>query len=151
MISDRTAASVRTRRRRFAAATALVPVIIAGLLVHAVVPGDVGDIAGDALYATLTALLLVLALPRARPRVIAIGAALVCAAVETLQLTTIPRALAEIFPPTALVLGSGFDARDLVVYTSAAVAVALVDHTVQARLRAAGGNTEGALPEESAF
>lgn len=150
-MTDRTAASARIRRRRFAAAAALVPVIITGLLAHAVVPGDVGDIAGDALYATLIALVLVLALPRTRPITIAVGAALICAAVETLQLTTIPRALTEIFPPAALVLGSGFDTRDLVVYTSAALTVAVVDHGVQTRLRAADGNTEGALPEESAF
>lgn len=43
----------------------------------------------------------------------AIGTGLACA-VEILQLTGIPAVLAERFPPIALLLGSSFDPRDLV-------------------------------------
>jgi len=42
-----------------------------------------------------------------------VGTSLACA-VEILQLTGVPAALAERFPPVALLLGSSFDAVDLV-------------------------------------
>lgn len=110
-----------------------------------------GDIAGDALYAVLIYALITCALPRARSDAVAVAAALVCATVEFSQLTGIPRALAEAFPPVQLVLGSGFDPRDLAVYVCAVAVTVAIDVGVRSALRPRRENAEGALPEESAF
>ena len=126
-------------------------VIGVGLAVHLGVAGVVGDVVGDALYAVLIYLLLVCALPRLRPGRVAASAIIVCTAVELMQLTGIPRMLAETVPPSALVLGSGFDARDLVVYAVAAGTTGVIDSAARRRRDRRPENTEGALPEESAF
>lgn len=121
-------------RRRVAALGALIVVVGAGLVVARGLPdSEATDVAGDALYAVAAYTGLVMLFPRASRALLALGAALWCVGVELLQLTGIPLVLAEGFPPLALVLGTGFDARDLVVYASA-VAVALgVDAVVSAR------------------
>ena len=115
------------RRRRLAAAAALVAVIAAGLTVHKALPESTAtDVTGDALYAVAAYTGLVMLLPRAPRLALAGVAALWCVGVELLQLTGLPLALAERVPPVALLLGTGFDARDLVVYLCAvAVAVAI--------------------------
>ncbi len=89
--------------------------------------GDAGDIVGDALYATLIYLLLALLAPRSPRRLIGALALIFCALVEFLQLTGIPREAATVFPPAALVLGAGFDQRDLLVYAAAVVIVMIID------------------------
>lgn len=99
----------------------------AGLSVHALVEGAVGDVIGDALYATLIYLLVVCALPRLAFGWVALFSAGFCTAVELLQLTGAPRAWAESFPPIGLVLGSGFDVRDLLVYAGAILVTMLID------------------------
>lgn len=117
--------------RRLAALVALVAVVAAGLAVHRLLPASVAsDVAGDALYAVAAYTGLVLLLPRARRPILAAAAALWCIAVELLQLTGVPVALAERVPVAALVLGSGFDARDLVVYVLAVVSALGVDRAV---------------------
>ena len=58
------------------------------------------------------------------------GAELWCVGVELLQLTGVPLALAERVPPVALLLGTGFDARDLVVYVCAVAVAVAVDIAV---------------------
>lgn len=122
-------------RRRLAALGALVVIVVAGLVVSRGLPTSaVTDIAGDALYAVAVYAGLVVLLPRARRVVIALAAAGWCVAVELLQLTGLPSTLAERMPPVALVLGTGFDARDLVVYAAAVLVVSSVDAAVGARL-----------------
>lgn len=104
-------------RLRVRLAVAGVVVVAAGLAVHAVGgPGAAADVAGDVLYAVLVALIARFLAPRARPWAPAAVALAFCAAIELLQLTWIPGRAASAFPPAALVLGSGFDARDLAAY-----------------------------------
>ncbi len=127
--------------RRLAAVLALAVVVAAGLAVHRLMPSSVAsDVAGDALYAVAVYTGLVLLLPRSRPLVLAAGAAAWCVAVELLQLTGMPITLAERMPVAALVLGSGFDARDLVVYVLAVASALGVDGVVT-RVRARRAET----------
>ncbi|WP_336641896.1 ribosomal maturation YjgA family protein [Microbacterium sp. USHLN272] len=151
MTTDSPSSPRARRRRRIGCAAAAAVVIGAGLFVHGLAEGPAGDIAGDALYAVLIYALIACALPRARSGAIAVSAALVCAAVEFAQLTGIPHALGQAFPPVHLVLGSGFDPRDLVVYVCAVAVAAALDAGVRSRWTARPEKAEGALPEESAF
>jgi hypothetical protein len=118
-----------TRRRVTLAATAATTVI-AGLLVHEFGNGTMGDIIGDALYAILMYLLLACLMPRSLRSAVAALAIMFCCAVELLQLTELPQRATEAFPAAALLLGAGFDTRDLIVYAVAVVAVMLVDVAV---------------------
>ena len=52
--------------------------------------------------------------------------------VELFQLTGLPRAWAIAFPPIALVLGTGFDVRDVVVYAGTVIVTALADVAIVA-------------------
>ena len=113
--------------RRVAVGSIAVVTIAAGLLVHRFGSGLAGDVIGDALYAVLVYLVLVLLAPRAPRRMIAALALILCATVEFLQLTGIPRDAADVFPPAVLVLGAGFDQRDLLVYAAAVVLALLLD------------------------
>ncbi|MFF7293522.1 DUF2809 domain-containing protein [Microbacterium sp. NPDC008134] len=140
-----------SRRRRIGSVIAAAVVVCAGLLVHGLADGPAGDIAGDALYAVMIYALIACALPRARSIAIAAAATLVCAAVEFTQLTGIPLALAEVLPPARLVLGAGFDPRDLVVYFCAVMAALAIDLAARSVLEVRPDKAEGALPEESAF
>ncbi|KAA1424438.1 DUF2809 domain-containing protein [Mumia zhuanghuii] len=95
---------------------ALVGVVVGGLLARAALPAPVGGPVGDALYATLVVLLVVVLRPRTSPPVaVAVGFA-VCVAVELFQLTGVPAALADRWPPVRLVLGTTFWAQDLLRY-----------------------------------
>jgi len=123
------------------AAVVLVLVVVAGLVVHEALPGSTfTDIAGDALYTVAVYLGVTLLWPRGRPLVVGGVAALWCVAVELLQLTGLPQQWGAAWPPLRLVLGSGFDARDLVVYACAAAACAAIDAVIARRgsLRASG-------------
>ncbi|CAH0243027.1 DUF2809 domain-containing protein [Microbacterium sp. Bi128] len=121
-------------RRRIAAGAALLAVVAAGLTVHAAPGSVVTDIVGDALYTVAVYAGLVMLLPRVRPVVLAAVAAAWCVGVELLQLTGLPAAWADAFPPIALVLGLGFDARDLLVSLAAAAVAVGVDLAVRRRL-----------------
>ncbi|MEV7693550.1 DUF2809 domain-containing protein [Microbacterium sp. NPDC089189] len=127
--------------RRVVAALVAVLTVAAGLAVHRLAPENAaGDIAGDALYAVLTVLLAVVVLPRA-PSWVAGGVGVGwCVLVELFQLTGWPLAWASSFPPVVLVLGTVFDARDLVIYVLAGATAAVVDALVRgvARRRAEG-------------
>lgn len=121
-------------RRRIAAAVALAAVIAAGLTVHAFgADTTLSDITGDALYAVAAFAAGVLVAPRAATLLVAGVAAAWCVGVELLQLTEVPLTLAAWFRPIALVLGTGFDARDLVVYLAAIAVTAALDAAVRAR------------------
>ncbi|WP_136707254.1 DUF2809 domain-containing protein [Agromyces sp. H66] len=128
-------ATSRTPRRRLAAAVLLVAVIGAGLAVHSLLPDTAAsDIAGDALYTAAVYLAVVLVLPRLRPLAVGAVTAAWCVAVELFQLTGIPLALGAAFPPSMLVLGTVFDARDLLVYVIAAAVICGADVAWENRL-----------------
>lgn len=118
-------------RRRAAAAALLVATIALGLATHFALPDTAAsDIGGDALYTIAIYLAVALLAPRARPAMcagVAIGWSF---AVEVLQLTDLPASAAAIFPPARLVLGSGFDPRDLLVYALAGAFAFAVDVTL---------------------
>jgi hypothetical protein len=116
------------RMRRLVAAGLLAAVIGAGLIVHAALPDTPAtDIAGDALYAAAAYCAAVMLVPRL-PALLAGGiAAAWCIGVELFQLTGLPLAWGATFRPAMLVLGTVFDPRDLVVYLSAIVVVAVLD------------------------
>ncbi|MFB7251762.1 DUF2809 domain-containing protein [Microbacterium sp. NPDC056234] len=122
-------------RRRVVVGSAAALTIAAGLLVHRYGSGDSGDIVGDALYATLVYLVLALLAPRSPRRLIGAMALIVCAVVEFLQLTGIPREAATVFPPAALVLGAGFDQRDLLVYAAAVLITMVIDVAISRAAR----------------
>jgi hypothetical protein len=131
-------------RRRLVALAALVVVVAAGLVAAKVLPSSAAtDIAGDALYAVAVYTGLVLLLPRVRRLILAIAATGWCVFVELLQLSGLPVALAERIPPIALVLGTGFAARDLVVYASAVLVAAAADAAVTLRVLRRGRPTVG--------
>ncbi|QNA93043.1 DUF2809 domain-containing protein [Microbacterium sp. Se63.02b] len=135
-------------RRRIVLLVLAAVTVAAGLIVHRTVTGVPGDIAGDALYAVLISLLVALVAPRAHPAAVAVIAFAVCAAVELLQLTGLPRELASVFLPTTLVLGSGFDARDIVVYAVAVAATALTDGAVSRAMAGAEPRDATGRPPE---
>ncbi|KQR20889.1 ribosomal maturation YjgA family protein [Microbacterium sp. Leaf151] len=131
-------------RRRLVALAALVVVVAAGLVVAKVLPSSAAtDIAGDALYAVAVYTGLVLLLPRVGRLILAIAATGWCVFVELLQLSGLPVALAERIPLIALVLGTGFDARDLVVYASAVLVAAAADAAITSRVLRRGRSTVG--------
>ncbi len=103
-------------------------VICAGLLVHAALPDTAGsDIAGDALYAAAAYLGTALIAPGLPAIVVGAIAGSWCVAVELFQLTGIPLQVGAEFPPAMLLLGTVFDARDLVVYLVTVAAVGALD------------------------
>ncbi|MDF2919445.1 MAG: hypothetical protein K0S70_3662 [Microbacterium sp.] len=114
--------------RRWGAAALAVAVVAAGLVVHGILPDTAAtDIAGDALYAVLIYVLVVAVAPGAATVVVAAVAGGWCIAVELLQLTDLPALAAAVFPPAVLVLGTVFDARDLVVYVVTIVIAGALD------------------------
>jgi hypothetical protein len=131
-----TTVAARPIRRRVVALGALLLTVGAGLAVHLLAP-DVAasDIAGDALYAVAVYLAVVILLPRRRVVVTGLLAAVWCVGVELFQLIGVPLALGAVFPPIMLVLGTVFDARDIVVYLVTIVAVAVVDSALRASRR----------------
>lgn len=127
------------RARRWGAVAAAVVVVAAGLVVHGILPdSDATDIAGGALYAVLVFVLVIAVAPRAQPVAVAAIAGSWCIAVELLQLSDVPARAAEAFAPAVLVLGTVFDARDLVIYVVAVVIAGALD----AVLRRRSQNTE---------
>ncbi|MDN3496128.1 DUF2809 domain-containing protein [Planococcus sp. APC 4015] len=121
-------------RRRVIAAIALAVVVATGLAVHTLLADSAAtDIAGDALYAIAAYLFVVLVAPRLSPVVTGAVAAAWCVAVELFQLTGIPLSLGAVFSPAMLVLGTVFDARDLVVYIVAVGVTTMTDAAIRAR------------------
>lgn len=141
-------APVRAARRRVILAVVAAVTVTLGLLIHQAAQGTIGDVAGDALYAVLIYVLAAFVVPHARPWRLALTAFAICAGIELFQLTGLPRAWAAEFPPIGLVLGSGFDARDIVVYAVAAVAASVIDAQAARMLSARSpGNAAGRPPE----
>ncbi|MFK4805455.1 DUF2809 domain-containing protein [Microbacterium sp. ZW CA_36] len=125
-------------RRRVLAAVLLVLTIGAGLVVHAALPdSSATDIVGDALYAVAAYLAVVLIAPRLPALAVGGIAMLWCVGVELFQLTGLPLAWGAEFAPAMLVLGTVFDARDLVVYIATIAVATALDGVVRSRTRAA--------------
>ena len=127
-------ATVRTRRRRLLIAAVLV--IAVGLAVHLLGSGPVADFAGDALYAVMIYLVIAVVFARAASWVVGAAAVVVCTLIELFQLTGLPGVWAEAFWPVRLVLGAGFDARDLIAYAVGAAAATVCDLILRRRSRA---------------
>lgn len=104
------------RRTRILAAAAAGLTLCAGLGVRGVADGDAAKYAGDALYTVLLCTLVVLLAPATRPPVAAGVALALSWAIECAQLTGVPAELAERSLVARLVLGSTFNAPDLLWY-----------------------------------
>jgi hypothetical protein len=138
-------------RVRLAAGAAALVVVGAGTGLRAVSEGDVAKYGGDALYTLLIFALAVLAAPRTRPWKAA-GVALAASwGVEFLQLTDLPAELSRQSTAARLVLGSTFNAPDLLWYAVGAAAGWLVaGRTRRARASVtASPNAAPATPAES--
>lgn len=113
-------------RARLTAAAAAVVVVAAGLGLRAVAGGDVAKYGGDALYTVLVLTLVVAAAPRLTAPRAAAAALAVSWAVEFLQLSSVPAELSRRSTAARLVLGSTFNAPDLLWYAVGAAAGGLV-------------------------
>lgn len=105
-------------------------VVVLGLLGRQL-PGMVGDLAGGLLYAVLLYLVFAFVMPRARPVVLVVTAALVGLGIELFQLTGIPAQIGSAWPPARLVLGSTFVPLDLVIAAAGAACGPLTDVLVR--------------------
>ena len=97
-------------------------------------------------------LLMAAVAPRIPCALIAAAALAVCTAVELLQLSPLPAALGEIFPPARLVFGTTFGMLDLVSYGTGVLAAGLLDGMLRRRLgarRPGKRNRSGAVPAEA--
>ncbi|WP_371776775.1 DUF2809 domain-containing protein [Streptomyces sp. NBC_01438] len=129
------------RRARALAAGAAVVTVAAGLGVRTVADGDLAKYAGDALYTVLICALVALCAPRARPVVVAGAGLAVSWAVELLQLTGAPAELSRRSAVARLVLGSTFNAPDLLWYAVGAAGVWAVLATATSRRSGPGPRT----------
>ncbi|MFF7010307.1 DUF2809 domain-containing protein [Streptomyces fimicarius] len=119
---------------RAVAASAAVATVAAGLAVRAGADGAFAKYAGSALYTVLLCALVAFRAPRARPAVVAGTALAVSWAVEFAQLTGVPAELSAHSTAARLVLGSTFNAPDLLWYAVGAAAAWSV-HAGAMRLR----------------
>lgn len=111
---------------RVVSASCLAVVVLAGLTVQLVRHLAWADAAGSVLYA-MAACFAIALLSRGRPARVAGAAFLACVLVELAQLTGIPARL----PALSLLLGSGFDPRDIGWYAVGSVLGAAVMALVQ--------------------
>lgn len=109
-------------RYRFVALCAAVVTVAAGLGVRTLADGAVAKYAGDALYTVLLCALVALCAPRARPLAVAGTGLALSWAVELSQLTGVPAELSRHSAVARLVLGSTFNAPDLLWYAVGAAA-----------------------------
>ena len=121
-ISETRGTAADPLRIRTAAAGAAVLTVGAGLGLRAVAAGDVAKYGGDALYTVLLLTLVVALAPRVTPLTAAGGALAVSWAVEFLQLSSVPADLSRRSALARLVLGSTFNAPDLLWYAVGASA-----------------------------
>ncbi|TXS21218.1 DUF2809 domain-containing protein [Streptomyces sp. ms191] len=107
--------------------------VAAGLGIRSAASGVVAKYAGDALYTVLVLTLVVLIAPRVRPAVAAGIALGFSVAVEFFQLTGAPAELAARSTPARLVLGTSFNAPDLLWYAIGAAVGWAVHRAVRPR------------------
>lgn len=97
---------------------------------------DLRDVLGDALWAVMIVWWLGLLAPALRLTVRGCIALAICVAVEASQLLHTPTLdAARRTLPGRLVLGSGFDPRDLVAYAAGVLAAVLLERAVRGRRR----------------
>jgi hypothetical protein len=124
-------------RRRLMYVALAVGTIGVGLLVHRrgdALPPALRDILGDALWAMMMTWWIGALLPSVRLPVRAAVASAVCFAVEFSQLYQSPQINALRATTLGhLLLGSDFDERDLVAYTSGVLVAALIEYAVTRR------------------
>ncbi|MFD6093692.1 DUF2809 domain-containing protein [Oerskovia sp. NPDC060338] len=121
------------RRSRPRVLAVLAAVVALGLVVTTQVPDPVGDVVGDLLYAVAVYVALVLVAPRLRPWVAGAVALAWCWLVEALQATPAVGAVLDVVPAAAWVLGSTFNARDLLLYLLGVLLAVGLDLVVDAR------------------
>lgn len=126
------AAPAAPARIRLTAAGAALLTVATALGIRAGWHGEAAKYAGDALYTVLLHTLAVLAVPRVRPRTAAATALAVSWLIEFLQLTPVPAELSGRSTLARLVLGSTFNAPDLLWYAVGAAAAWLA-HTAARR------------------
>lgn len=119
---------MRSRSRAVLVVVAAV-VVGAGLVVATSASGALADPAGDALYAGLVYVLVLLVRPRVRPWRAGAVATAVCVAVELAQLTGAPAALVEAVPVARFVVGTTFVPVDLLAYALGAALAMVADAT----------------------
>ncbi len=128
------ARAVDTRGIRTAAAAAAIVTVGAGLGLRAIAAGSAAKYGGDALYTVLVLALVVLAAPRLAPLKAAATALAFSCGVEFLQLSYVPAELSRRSTIARLVLGSTFNAPDLLWYAVGAAAGCLAHTAVRALL-----------------
>lgn len=127
-MSSRSPSSRRRIVRRLGALALLLCTVAAGIGIHYGLPDGTGsDVSGDVLYAAAAYLGIVTLAPQLRPLTVGGIAAAWCVLVELFQLTGLPLEVGTVFPPAMLVLGTVFDARDVVLYIGAAAVLVLID------------------------
>jgi hypothetical protein len=131
-LTDATSGPVRSR---LPGAAAAIVTVAAGLAVHTYGDGWLAGYVGDALYTVMMYALVVVVRPAIGPAVAACWALGISWAVEFLQLTEIPAQLSAAVPLTRLVLGTTYNALDLVAYVVGAAAAYLVHRMFATRIR----------------
>ena len=134
--------SIQLRTRYLGLALATIAV---GLAVHLVVPLPPAprDVLGDVLWAAMMTWWMGVIAPTAARHLRAIAALVVCFGVEVSQLVHTPALDAvRATTPGHLVLGSGFDPRDLAAYTAGVLAAWLLDRVIPTR----DGRSRGTRP-----
>ena len=116
-----------TRRLRLLSGVAAAGCLVLGLAAQALDRSPLVDVVGSALYVCCIGLLICVAWPRLSSIVIASLAFGFAVSVELIQLTGLPSAIATVFPPARLLLGSAFDPLDLIAYVGGALLL-LVAH-----------------------
>ncbi|MGA7204136.1 MAG: DUF2809 domain-containing protein [Specibacter sp.] len=108
--------------RRLALFIAAAAVIVLGLALHFLARGEAANFITDALFTVMVYLLIGLIVPAAGRWWLAVGAFVLSTLIEISQLTGVPARLAEVFPPSRLVLGTTFSAPDIAAYALGAAA-----------------------------
>lgn len=123
----------RPPRSRWALLLGAAIVIGSGVTAKLLVPGLTGDLLGSACYTALLFVVAAIASPKSSGSVLAGFALLASALVEVLQLTPLPAAAGNVFPPARWVLGSTFVASDLIGYALGALVVFGLDRLAPKR------------------
>jgi hypothetical protein len=119
----------RSRIRRALLCIAGLMSIVLGLSIRTLSDAAWTGPAGDGLYAVLIYILVAILIPSKSKALIAAAAVTVCVMIELFQLTGLPAALGESWPPLRLVLGTTFGTADLLAYGGGAAVAYAVDRT----------------------
>ncbi|WP_345701581.1 DUF2809 domain-containing protein [Kitasatospora terrestris] len=144
-------AAVRPAAVRLTAAAAALLTVAAGLVVTYAGSGPVAKPVGDCLYTVLLHTLIVAAAPRVRPLPAAGLAFALSAGVELAQLTGLPAALAGRSTLARLVLGTTFNAPDLLWYAAGAALAAAAHAALAAAARRRRGGQARKTPTDARF